>query len=99
MKVLIAFLALAVLTASAGHYQLCGYSDTRLRLVSECIAQRASMALRTGLLTAKDSVNCLHDACLYRKLCDTGNIGKALEQYFSPELIEELHEVAHSCEE
>ncbi|XP_077531620.1 antimicrobial peptide microplusin-like [Haemaphysalis longicornis] len=99
MKVIIAFLALAVLTASAGHYELCGYSDTRLRLVSQCIEKNASMGLQIGLLTARNAVNCLHDACLYRKLCDTGDIGKALEQYFSAEQIEELHEVAHSCEE
>ncbi|XP_077485507.1 antimicrobial peptide microplusin-like [Amblyomma americanum] len=98
MKVLFVFLALAVLTASAGHLELCGFNTQKLARVTLCIELKASKELRLTLAKARYGENCLTDICLFRKLCEQGELGETLKTYLTDEEIEELHEIAEECE-
>ncbi|XP_049515947.1 antimicrobial peptide microplusin-like [Dermacentor silvarum] len=97
MKVLVVLLACVILTASAGHLELCGYTMGQLSTVTACIELRASIGLKLRLTQLRIQLNCLADPCMIRKLCAKGELMDVLPQYLSDQEIVELHDVAEVC--
>ncbi|XP_065292426.1 antimicrobial peptide microplusin-like [Dermacentor albipictus] len=97
MKVLVVFLACAILTASAGHLELCGYNTEELSIVTTCIQLKASVGLKASLLRIRLQLNCLNDVCMIQTLCGQGELVDVLPQYLSDEEIVELHDIAEEC--
>ncbi|KAH6945558.1 hypothetical protein HPB50_008934 [Hyalomma asiaticum] len=89
MRVLVVFLACAILTASAGHLELCGYTMGQLATVTSCVEHRSSHELRNGLDHLLHVYQCQSDVCAFNKICDEGDVPKPRREFW---------EISKKCE-
>ncbi|KAL1429219.1 hypothetical protein MTO96_016550 [Rhipicephalus appendiculatus] len=78
MKLLVVFLACAILTASAGIQDLCDYNTRQLSLATSCMKRKASFELKVALAETKAQVLCINDSCAIRKHCQQGSLADVL---------------------
>ncbi|KAK8786047.1 hypothetical protein V5799_007586 [Amblyomma americanum] len=92
------FLVVLVAAASAHHLELCKKNDEVLARELQCIEKFIPPVTNAAFDTAVQALGCTDRSCAMRKMCEGGDLEKAMSQFFTPEQIGHVHDAATACD-